>query len=941
MVDRLHPSLRQVLAEDGWSALSEPQEAAWDVLVAGRHALVVAPTGSGKTEAALLPVLHRLLTARDDLERRDRPWPTGFKALYVTPLRALNRDLEGRLRSWAERLGLSLGVRHGDTSQAERARQARKPPDLLITTPETVQLLLFGDTLRRHLNTVRAVVVDEVHDLAASERGAQLMVALERIEEAIAQPESLRLVKAAERTGPTTLSATPDGAFQRIGLSATVAAPDAVAGFLGGARDVEVVVAAGEKERRLDVIEPDETEDDAVLGAELALPSAAVAQLRVVRDLVQSHERVLVFSNTRDGAELLANRSAMLDERDGHEPVLGLHHGSLSAEHRARVEDDFKQGRIRALVATSSLELGIDVGAIDHVVQVGSPRSVARLMQRLGRAGHRIGAVSEGTLVASDPEEAWECRAIARRAEAGDLEPLRLREAPLVVLANQLVALSNEYAGLDKAWTYALLQRSGPFQDLDEGLFEQTWETLLEVKTLYEADDRPGRIGRSGRGRKHFLDHVSLIPDQVTYRVMDEATKRSVGTVDDGFIAAGLHPGAGFIMAGRAWRVLEVDADAKKVRVAPAKDLAGAPQWSGSELPVSFEVAQDTARLRGELRDGPVGAQVKAGLRVPTDRLVALEQGRGGVVAHVALGTRGNEALGRITAGLLEQRLGRRLSLEHDAYRIRFGQGVTADAVEDTWRSLDPETLDLLLAVVLREAPVVRTHLVHVAKQFGALPKALDPTRTTRKTLDGLWARLALQEETLNRLAFERFDLDAVQGFLRDLAAGTAQVVHQGMGPLAQLGQAQRMVVPHRDDKLLAQVRRRIEASDVLLVCTNCRTRRPTTVAEVPRQVRCRRCQSQQVACLRPWDEERLGVLKMDRATMDKEQLGQHHAFHRNAALLASFGSVAARCLVARGVGPSTAVRILQKTADIESRDFWRELLQAELDFARTSAFWK
>ena len=161
MVDRLHPSLRQVLAEDGWSALSEPQEAAWDTLVAGRHALVVAPTGSGKTEAALLPVLHRLLTARDGLERRQRPWPMGFKALYITPLRALNRDLEGRLRSWAERLGLRLGVRHGDTSQAERARQARKPPDVLITTPEAVQLLLFGDTLRRHLNTVRAVVVDE------------------------------------------------------------------------------------------------------------------------------------------------------------------------------------------------------------------------------------------------------------------------------------------------------------------------------------------------------------------------------------------------------------------------------------------------------------------------------------------------------------------------------------------------------------------------------------------------------------------------------------------------------------------------------------------------------------------------------------------------------------------------------------------------------------
>ena len=951
MVDpRLHPRLNALLAEQGWTQLSATQEAAWSTLVAGGHTLLMAPTGTGKTEAALLPILDRLLRARDAMQQQPKAWPTGFKVLYVTPLRALNRDLLGRLTAWSEALGLRIGVRHGDTSQAERAKQARNPPDLLITTPETLQLLLYGDTLRRHLQTVRFVVVDEVHDLAASERGAQLTVALERIEEAIAQPDALRWAKANERAGPTQLHADAAGKFQRIGLSATVADPDAVAGFLAGARDVAVVRAEGHKERRLQVVTPEVLDADAVAGAELAAGPALMAQLRVVRDLVQAHERVLVFCNTREAAELMAHRSGLLDEAAGHPALLGLHHGSLSADHRAAVEDDFKAGRLRGLVATSSLELGIDVGAIDHVVQVGSPRSVARMVQRLGRAGHRIGAASVGTLVASGPQEHLECLAIADRVERGDLEPLRLRDAPLVALANQIVALSNEYRGLDKAWTYALLQRAAPFVALDEGLFEATWEALLDVKTLFEDDDAPGRIGRSGRGRRHFLDHISLIPDERTFRVFDEAAKRTIGAVDEAFIAAGLHPGAGFVMAGRSWRVLEIDNESTRIRVAPAKELAATPQWAGSELPVSHAVATDTARMRGHLArrdinapeaEAPVRAQQEAGLVVPTDTCVVLEAGRRTVVVHVALGTQGNEALGRLTATLLSQRLGH-VQIDSDAYHLRFTGTVSPEQVLDVWNSLDPETLDLLLAMVLKDTPLVRHHLVHVAKQFGALPKVMDPTRATKKRLAELWDRMALQEETLSRLAHDRFDLDAVAGFLRDLAAGRIETVVQAIGPLTTSleAQARRMVAPPRsDEKLLAEVRRRIEGTEVVLACTQCTHVVPTTVQEVPARPRCRRCQSNQIACIRPWQQEQLPTLRR-KDGLSAEERAQAKSLTQNGGLVASFGRPAARVLAARGVGPTVAARLLQKSTDLDDPAFWRELLQAELDFARTSAFW-
>ncbi len=927
MVDaRLHPRLQALLEAEGWQGLSQAQEEAWGPIRAGTHTLLVAPTGSGKTESAVLPILDRLLEERERLEQAGRPWPSGFKVLYITPLRALNRDLLGRLMHWAQTLGFTIGVRHGDTSQAERAKQSRRPPDLLITTPETTQLLLYGDTLRQHLATVRFAVVDEVHDLATSERGAQLAVALARIDQ-VGPPHS----KAKERS----IAPVRGARFQRIGLSATIHDPQNVATFLApGATVVEV---AHEKHRELSVVRPEVTEADHDLGNELAIPGAAVAQLRTVRSLIESHERVLVFVNTRDGAEVLANRSALLDEAQGQEPVLGLHHGSLSTEHRVETEAAFKAGRIKALVATSSMELGIDVGAIDHVIQIQSPRSVARMMQRLGRAGHHIDGVSRGTMVTIGPEDHLECQAIAELAVQGRLEPAPIRPAPLTVLANQLVALSNEYHDVEPGWVLDLLHQTHPFRDLEEGVLLQAWDALVEAKTVFE---EAGHLQRSGRSRRHFLEHISLIPDEKTYRIFDEAHKKTIGTVDEGFLA-GVHPGMVFIMAGRGWRILEVDNEAARIRVAQAKDLGGTPQWSGSMLPVSLEVAQATARLRQAIVDGrslpgaatPVLAQVEQGLVVPTDERIVLEQGRGVVVAHIALGTRGNEALALLTGTLLAQR-GACMGTDHDAYRITF-RGAKAQQVLETWQALDADSLEVLLGLILRDHPLMRRQLVQVAKEFGALPKDLDPTRVTKKTVSRLWEQFALQEETLARLIHDRFDLPAVEGFLRNLDPEDIPI--QALGPLATADESLALVMPRSDKTLLAQVRRRIETSDVVLLCTQCGHQVPTDVAGVPARPRCRRCGAQQMACLRHWDLERWPGLKKGAQGVEPSVRKRVLA---NASLMAGFGANAARLLVARGVGAQTAARILQRVQDPEDPTFWRELLHAELEYARTRSMW-
>ncbi len=969
---RLHPLLTALLRGEGWEGLTAIQSHALDPLLLGRHALVVAPTGHGKTEAALLPVLSRMLAERDRLAAAGKPWPPGFKALYVTPLRALNRDLLRRLSGWGKALGFAIGVRHGDTTPAERSRQARDPPDLLITTPETLQLLLYGDTLRRHLATVRFVVLDEVHDLAASERGAQLLVALERLEEVVGQPEALRSAPAAQREGPTKSTARAGGGFQRIGLSATVADPEAVARRIAGAdtdgtpRPVQVLQVEGRKEIRLQVIHPVPDETDQELSERLSLPPAAVAQLRAVRRVCEAHRRVIVFHNTRDGAELLASRSALLDGEAGRPPLLGLHHGSLSAEHRTDVEESFKRGDLRALVATSSLELGIDVGALDHVVQVQSPRSVARLVQRLGRSGHTVAGVAEGTLLASGSEDALECLAVARRAREGRLEPLRMRDSPLVVLANQLVALTNEYKGLDRDWTWRLVRRSGPFADLDEGLFDEAWKALLRFRTLFADSERPRCLGRGGRARRHFLEHISLIPDEKAYRIVDESTKRGVGTVDDAYVAAALPPGALFVMAGRSWQVLEVQAEERRVRVAPAKDLGAVPQWFGSQLPVSFEVAQEVAALRRAIAEddraalalypgaeavlehaaAPVRAHMDQGLVVPTDRRVTIEVGRRTAIVNVALGTRGNEALARITQALLSQRLGSPVGVESDAYRIHltFPGPPRAAEILEAWRGIEPPAVDLLLSIALRDSPLLRHHLVHVAKHFGALPAELDPNRFTRAKLDELMADTALAEESTSRLLWDRMDVEAVQAFLSGLASGAVEATVQAIGPLSLLGveETRRLMAPPKTSAaLVAAVRARIEASDVLMACCHCGHAWPSRVADLPRRIQCRRCQSIQVACLRPWNEDKVPFLRRDTRSLTAEERAERERMVRNGALVAAFGPVAAACLVGRGVGPDTAARILQKTTDPEDPNLWREILLAELNFARTNAYWR
>ncbi|MEM3394170.1 MAG: DEAD/DEAH box helicase, partial [Candidatus Methanomethylicia archaeon] len=387
---------------DGYIEPTEPQEKAIPEILNGENILLIAPTGSGKTEAALFPIISMMMN--EDIR--------GIRAIYVTPLRALNRDILKRMVEIAEKAGISIEVRHGDTPESIRRRQALKPPKILITTPETLQAILPGKTIRKHLSKVRYVVIDELHELVSDKRGAQLALALERLEE-VCEEE-----------------------IQRIGLSATIGNRDLAAKFLAGTdRKVKIIDSTEKKnfEINVEAVFDDEENYSEVEG----IPVHMVKRLRRIIELASKGNSILLFTNTRETAEALSTMIKKLNP-----PFkIGVHHGSISKEERIRIEEEFRNGIIKLLICTSSLELGIDIGSIDHVIQYTSPRQATNLMQRVGRSGHKIWETSCGTIIASTINDIIESAVLAKRVMEKRIEDLKMHEKALDVLAHQMVGL--------------------------------------------------------------------------------------------------------------------------------------------------------------------------------------------------------------------------------------------------------------------------------------------------------------------------------------------------------------------------------------------------------------------------------------------------------------------------------------------------------------------
>ena len=931
---RLHPDVREALSERGFSTPTEPQRRAIPALAAGENALVVAPTGSGKTETAMLPVLSAI---------RGRENRFGVQALYVTPLRALNRDMRERLEWWGETLDVGVDVRHGDTTDYRRQKQAENPPDVLVTTPETMQAMFTGEKLRRALSDVDHVVVDEVHELAESKRGAQLTVGLEHLR---------------ERAGP----------FQRIGLSATVGDPGRVGRFLTGDRGCRVVEIAAGSNLDVEVRQPEIRPEDHETAGELMTEATVASHVRAIDELVAENESTLVFVNTRQTAEGLGSRLK------AYGTDVGIHHGSLSKSARIEVEDRFKGGDLDALLCTSSMELGIDVGRIDHVVQYASPREVRRLLQRVGRAGHRRAETSSGTVLTTHPDDTLEALSIVDRAERGAVEPAGIHHGSLDTVANQVIGLLMGFGELSAARAYEIVTRAYPFRDLEEAEFKAVLRQLDDNRLLW-LKESADRIESSGGTWQYFYANLSMIPDEANYTVTDMASGRTVGTLAERFVVTFAGPGEAFVQGGEMWRITEIDDGEEEVLVTPIEDPTGeVPSWVGREIPVPREVAQGVGRTRGaagrRLTDAPREAVagwlaerfptdehtadralerlVDHEAPVPTDDRIVVEGYGRNVVVNAAFGHTTNETLGRLLSALIGQRTGSSVALETDPYRIELEVpgGTTVGDVRGLLEETDPDHVADLIELSLKNADSLKFTLAQVAAKFGALKRwkgrGSSGNRFGKDRLLEALEDTPIYDEAVRVVLHEQLDADGAAEVLAAVQSG--EVALETVGERTPVGRGGRssgreLLAPENADaSVIETVRERIQEDRVLLACLHCKEwDRRQQVRRVDDQPECPSCGSTRVAALNPWADEVLAAVRADEK--DDDQQKQTERAYRAASLVQSHGKRAVVALAARGVGPRNAAYIINNHRENEE-DFYRDILERERNYAKTKSFW-
>ncbi|MGI0054814.1 MAG: DEAD/DEAH box helicase [Thermoplasmata archaeon] len=924
---------------------TEIQRLALPLLRGSDDALLLSPTGTGKTEAALLPLLSRQL--------KDPSPPTSL--LYVTPLRALNRDLEHRLVALARDVGLIAAVRHGDTSSAQRLAQSKKPPDLLLTTPETLQILLVGRRLREALRGVRTVVVDELHELVPSDRGAQLALTLERLDAWVGRP------------------------VRRIGLSATIGNPEAVARYLSPLpRTVALRSASVRRAIVLSAQRPrmDREALDPTLVAELKADEVLLPVVRQLEEEIRTHRTTLIFVNTRPTAEGIAARLHRLAP----DLAVAVHHGSLSRVVREEAEVAFREGRLRGLVATSSLELGIDIGEVDHVVQLGSPHQVGRLVQRVGRSGHRLEREIHGTVIAYDVEDLEEAAVLARRAMAGEIEPTGWRTRNRLAIAQQIVAALRAEGTVDRAELVRRLAHAAPAT----GLSEVEWGELIDyLEGLGLARRDAGRLA-PGRGTlRRFYATLSLIPEERTYRLRDIASRRPIGTLDERFVLTQIlaQPEEIFLLHGQTWKVVEHRDD--ELLVEAVNEIGQEPRWAGEDLPVPFEVAQEIGRMRrmGTEADYPLSetdreqlterrtTAHREGALADDERITITVRGRL-VIYGACFGTRTNETLALAISARLTDRLGGRVSvasIEPTWFVLELPVALDGPALAAA-AAVPPEELGSTVDRLVPSGPDYRWVFLTVARKFGLIPSSSDPRDL--RSLEPLLAasrETPLGEETLEKTLHDRYDLEHAGIVLAAIRDGTIRVEpvppsKLAEGPIERL--RWRVAADTPPPTLLRALRERLGREEITLVCLRCGFTRTTT----PDRYRaeggslCRLCKGALSAALSPRRTEEIQQLSRyakqkwrtrERASVPRTSPRRVRpskgpppipdvrvrAAYTSAELVAHYGERALWALAARGVGPETARRLLARLFRSDD-EFIAELVRAERNYAQTRAFW-
>lgn len=725
---KLHPWVRQWFDEN-FDDFTPAQKQAIVEIHNKKNILISSPTGSGKTLTAFLSIISELVTLSQKEELTDNVY-----CIYISPLKALDNDIEKNLEEplkgiekiAGHELGIRKAVRTGDTSQYQRQKMLKKPPHILITTPETLSILLVAPKFREKLSHVKYVIIDEIHSLADNKRGVHLSLSLERLHHLI-------------------------GGFTRIGLSATVSPLEEVAKFLVGyeygiERDCLVASVNYLKELDMEVISP---VSDIVLADD---EDTRLATYDILDDLIQENKTTLIFTNTRSGTErFVYNLKTMYPSHYNSNNIMA-HHSSLSKEVRLETENKLKNGELKCVISSTSLELGIDIGYIDLVVLINSPKSVSRALQRIGRSGHRLHEKSKGKIIVTDRDDLVECSVLLKDAKEGKIDKINIPKNCLDVLAQHIYGMAIENPW-DIDYAYDVIRKSYCYKDLTRDDYEDVLSYMageyseLEERYVYAKiwiDYKENTFGKRGKlARALYSTNIGTIPD--SSGVLVKCDGETVGKIEEDFMER-LKKGDTFVLGGNTYRFNY--GKGMTINVSPASGPPTIPSWFSQQLPLSFDLAMDIQRFRAHMDSKFQYRRSKEEImefiheylyvddfaansiyeyfveqykyaKIPSNRKLLIEYytGFGGkkfVIFHSLFGRKVNDALSRATAYLVAKRYNANVTISISDNGFYLSSDGKIGGLE-SFRELTPENFRNILTQSLSKTETLASRFRHCA----------------------------------------------------------------------------------------------------------------------------------------------------------------------------------------------------------------------------------
>ena len=898
--------LESLFKKFGFSKLTEIQKQASPFILQKKDCLVIAPTGSGKTECAVIPIFSIMKKSKKQGK---------IKALYITPLRALNRDVFRRITNYAKQNELSIAIRHGDTTQKDRKKINENPPDILITTPETLVILLTQIKMLDALSDLEWIIIDEVHELLSSERGSQLSLSIERLEFNSKYP------------------------LTKIGLSATVGNFEEAGKFVVGTkRKCEII--RDTSVRKYDV------EIKFVQGT---ISDVAEKIIDYVLEL-ELDSPVLLFTNTRGEAEFLASIL-----KDKSSIPIELHHGSLSKEVREETESSLRDGRRGIVVCTSSLELGLDIGSIELVIHYGSPRQVSKFVQRIGRSRHNRDASAKGLIITNNPDDEFEAQAILDRIQEGSIEEQKIHDGSLDVLAHHLVGFAMQSGEISVEQAFDLVTKAYPFRNLQIKDLVDVLD-LLDSNYLIFFDRTKMTFWKKGRSFKYYFENLSTIPDILKFKVFDSVGKKIIGSLDQRFVGDFGDSGNIFVLKGSQWRILNVDEKSFTVNVEPFRGGGiTVPYWEGESIPIDYKTARKVGNFRSRVKNGSLILNNKLIEKlnfdiIPDETNIVVESNRsqGSIVIHSCFGTKINSTISTLLSSFISSLLGSIVDSRSDGYRIvltsrsRISEKLFIEVIKDDY------DLHSIISASLTGTHNVNWRTWCVAKKFGIVGRGAIYERKSARFLYERYSKTALVREALRELFHDKYDLKNSENILKKIREDQIHIKWLEVDNFSKLAEpildhtAKYYSSPANLDKgILDLVKARLQKTKHRLICARCgKWERLVETHEVKNILICPYCKGRQITATYHSDYD---LPKIIRKKHEGKKLSadEKHKFDRAwkvSSLVENFGKTAITVMSGYGVGADTAARILRNMVDEEH--LFKQIYEAERQYVVTRGFW-